>query len=60
MPSTLKEAIDSLRALQRQPEMARKVSDELLGKYKGIIPTGKTSTEFIRELRGSLFGKVKG
>lgn len=53
MPSTLKEAIDSLKALQKQPEMARKVSDELLGKYKDIMPAGKTSTEFIRELRGS-------
>lgn len=60
MPSTLKEAIDSLRALQRQPDMAKKVSDELLGKYKGIIPIEKTSTEFIRELRESLFGKLKG
>ncbi len=60
MPATLKEAIDSLKTLQRQPETVRKVSDELLGKYKGIIPAGKTSTEFIKELRGSLFGKVKG
>jgi hypothetical protein len=60
MPSTLKEAIDSLKVLQKQPEAGRKVSDELLGKYKGIIPAEKTSTEFIKELRGSLFGKIKG
>lgn len=60
MPATLKEAIDSLKTLQRRPETTRKVSDELLGKYKGIIPVDKTSTELIKELRGSLFGKVKG
>jgi hypothetical protein len=59
MPSTLKEAIDSLNELQRQPETGRKVSEELLGKYKGIIPAGKISTEFIKELRYSLFDKVK-
>jgi len=60
MPSTLKEAIDSLKALQKQIEQVKKVSDELLGKYKGIIPAEKTSTEFIKGLRGSLFGKVRG
>jgi hypothetical protein len=60
MPATLKEAIDSLKTLQKRPETDRKVSEELLGKYKGIIPADKTSTEFIKELRSSLSGKVKG
>ena len=59
MPSTLKEAIDSISTLKRYHETGRKVSDELLGKYKGIIPDGKPPTEFIKELRYSLFGKVK-
>ncbi|QWR77517.1 hypothetical protein [Candidatus Magnetomonas plexicatena] len=59
MPSTLKEAIDSLRALQGQQETGRRTSEELLGKYKGIIPAGKTSNEFIKELRYSSFDKVK-
>ncbi|MEO5357263.1 MAG: hypothetical protein H7844_08195 [Nitrospirae bacterium YQR-1] len=60
MPSTLKEAIDSIKVLQGQQETGRKTSEELLGKYKGIIPAGKTSSEFIRELRHSSFDKVKG
>jgi hypothetical protein len=60
MPATLKEAIDSIKTLQRKPETDKKVSEDLLGKYKGIIPDGKTSTEFIKDIRGSLFGKVKG
>lgn len=59
MPSTLKEAVNSLKTLQKQPKSKEKVSSRLLGKYSGIIPKGKTSTEFIRETRGSLFGKVK-
>ena len=59
MPSTLKEAISSLKVLQKSPKLKKKVSGELLGKYAGIIPKGKTSTEFIRELRSSAFGKIK-
>ncbi|MBF0466621.1 MAG: hypothetical protein HQK88_15815 [Nitrospirae bacterium] len=59
MPSTLKEAIDSIKSLQGRKETGRKASEELLGKYKGIIPTEKTSSEFIKELRYSSFDKVK-
>lgn len=59
MPSTLKEAINSLKILKKPTKLKGKVSDELLGKYSGIIPKGKTSTEFIRELRSSSFGKMK-
>ncbi|MEE8329033.1 MAG: hypothetical protein V3R54_03790 [Thermodesulfovibrionia bacterium] len=59
MSSTLKEAISSLKILQKSSKLKGKVSDKLLGKYAGIIPQGKTSTEVIRELRGSIYGKVK-
>ncbi len=59
MPSTLKEAINSLKILKKPTKLKGKVSDKLLGKYSGIIPKGKTSTEFIRELRSSSFGKMK-
>jgi hypothetical protein len=59
MSSTLKEAINSLGILQKPAKSKKKISDELLGKYSGIIPKGKTSTEFIRELRGSAFGKIR-
>jgi predicted DNA-binding protein len=31
----------------------------LLGKAKGIIPKGKSSTEYVRELRSTLYGKIK-
>jgi len=59
MPSTLKEAVNSLKILKKSPKLKGKVSEELLGKYSGIIPKGKTSTEFIRELRSTAFGKMK-
>jgi hypothetical protein len=61
MPSTLREAINSIKTLSKRSmsNSKKKISDELLGKYKNIIPQGKTSTEFIKELRSSLYGKVK-
>ncbi len=59
MPSTLKEAINSLKIFKKPIKLKGKISDKLLGKYSGITPKGKTSTEFIRELRGSAFGKIK-
>lgn len=36
-----------------------KIANKYLGKFKGIIPKGKTSTQFIRELRETLYGKIK-
>ncbi len=59
LPTTLKDAINSIKTLSSITKLKKKISDELLGKYEGIIPKGKTSTEFIRDIRGTLFGKVK-
>lgn len=59
MSSTLNEAIDLLKKLQKSSKPRRKVSDALLGKYANILPDGKTSTEFVRELRSTSYGKVK-
>lgn len=59
MPSTLKDAISSIKSLSKPSKPAKKISDELMGKYKGIIPVGKTATEFIKELRKSMYGKVE-
>jgi len=34
------------------------IVDKLSGRFKGIIPPDKTSTQFIKELRGNLYGKT--
>lgn len=58
--TTLKEAIEAIRSIKTISISKRLgIANELLGKYKGIIPRGKTSTEFIRSLRNSLYGKIK-
>lgn len=60
MASTLREAMESLCVIKiERPIRRNKISDELLGKFKGILPSGKSSTQFIKELRSSLYGKTK-
>ena len=60
MPTTLQQAIASIKKFQKPVRRGKKsIANELLGKYKGIVSPEKTSTEIIRELRASLYGKVK-
>lgn len=60
MLSTLRDATSSIKTLSRRsvPKSKKKISEDFLGKYKGIIPQGTTSIEFIKELRGSLDGRL--
>ena len=59
MPTTLKDAINSIKAVSGTAKLKKKTSDALLGKYEGIIPKEKTSTEFLRDIRKTLFNKIK-
>ena len=59
MPVELEEIIKFIRNLGydvRKPER-RSIVDELLGAFEGAIPEGKTSTEYLRKLRESGYGK---
>ena len=55
--TTIKDAIKAIEALRKTSHKKKSIADKLLGKYKGIVPKGKTSTEFIHELRNSLYDK---
>ena len=62
--TTLQDAIKIIeytRQMLKPKTRKRKtnITSQLLGKYKGILPVNKTSTQFIRELRDSLYGKFK-
>ena len=67
--TTLQELIEILEATKKSTRISsksfhpkrrkRKIIEQLLGKYKGVIPKGKTSTEYLRELSESLYGKIK-
>ncbi|MCK4859564.1 MAG: hypothetical protein KAS87_03280 [Candidatus Omnitrophica bacterium] len=57
---TLQQAVESVKLIKIRPISAKtNIADKLLGKFKGIIPSKKNSTQFIKELRSSLYGKVK-
>lgn len=56
--TTLKDAIKAIESFRNIPKEETSIADDLLGKYKGIIPNGKTSTETIREMRNNLYGKI--
>lgn len=59
MSTTLQEAVELIKDFKRPIKTKINIARDLLGKYKGIVPSEKTSTEIIKELRESLYGKVK-
>jgi len=62
MPLALQELLKFIESLGYkvsapiQPEEVS-VVDELLGQFAGALPAGKSSTELIRELRESGYGR---
>jgi hypothetical protein len=61
MSLTLKEFIKTAEQLRKTTNKSCSVNlaDALLGKYENLLPNGVNSTEYIRELRGSGYGKIK-
>ena len=61
MPTSLKELFKFVENFGYKPmrkAKTRKSSiDELLGKFKGAIPKGMTSTEYLKKLREKGYGK---
>ncbi len=58
--TTLKEALALLgEPAAKVRKNIASIANELLGKYKEVIPSGKSSTSFIKRQRFSLYGKVK-
>jgi len=59
MPVELEEIIKFMRNLGYEVKKPgiKSVVDELLGAFEGAIPEGKTSTEYLKTLRESGYGK---
>ena len=58
--TTIRDAITAIESINISRKKSRKtaIADKLLGKYKGIVPKNKSSTEYIRQLRTSLYDKT--
>jgi hypothetical protein len=62
MPIALKELVKFVESFGYKvtyPKKLKKASlvDELLGEFEGAIPEGTTSSEYLKELRESGYGK---
>ena len=63
--TTLQQAIEAISSIRKNLHLTpkkkkkTKIADELLGTFKGAIPKGQTSTQLIRNLRNSLYDKIK-
>lgn len=56
MPVTLERLMKTMESIDVRTE--GKFADRWLGVFKGVIPEEMTSTEYVRTLRESCYGKV--
>ncbi len=61
MSLTLKEFIQAAENFKGKASKTTNtnLADDLLGKYEGIIPEGKNSSDYLRELRSTSYDKIK-
>ena len=60
MPIELKEIIRFIKDLGYEVKAdvtGKSVVDELLGAFEGVVPRGMTSTEYLKNLRETGYGK---
>jgi len=60
MPIELKEIIRFIKDLGYEVKAdvtGKSVVDELLGAFEGVVPKGMTSTEYLKNLRETGYGK---
>ena len=60
MPIELKEIIRFIKDLGYEVKTevtGKSVVDELLGAFEGVVPKGMTSTEYLKNLRETGYGK---
>lgn len=56
MAVNLSEIVESTKMFKRKKR--GKIGKKWLGKFKGAIPHDKESKEYLKELRGTLYGKI--
>ncbi len=59
MPVILEKLIKALENIDTRAKVERNFADKWLGAFEGAIPEGLTSTEYIKKLRESCYGKTQ-
>lgn len=59
MPVMLEKLIKALESIETKAKADKNFADKWLGAFEGVIPEGITSTEYIKKLRESCYGKTQ-
>ncbi len=59
MPVILEKLIKALESIETKAKADMNFADKWLGAFEGVIPEGLTSTEYIKKLRESCYGKTQ-
>ncbi len=59
MPVMLEKLIKALESIETKAKADKNFADKWLGAFEGVIPEGLTSTEYIKKLRESCYGKTQ-
>ena len=59
MPIMLEKLVRALESIETKAKADKNFADKWLGAFEGVIPEGLTSTEYIKKLRESCYGKTQ-
>lgn len=59
MPVMLEKLIKALESIETKAKTKKDFADRWLGAFERVIPEGMTSTEYIKKLRESCYGKTQ-
>ncbi len=59
MPVMLEKLIKAIENIETKAKIGKNFADKWLGAFEGVIPEGMTSTEYIKKLRESCYGKTQ-
>ena len=59
MPVMLEKLIKALESIETKAKADKNFADKWLGAFEGVVPEGLTSTEYIKKLRESCYGKTQ-
>ncbi len=59
MPVMLEKLIKALESIETKAKADKNFADKWLGAFEGVVPEGMTSTEYIKKLRETCYGKTQ-
>ncbi len=59
MPVMLEKLVRALESIETKAKADKNFADKWLGAFEGVIPEGITSTEYIKKLRETCYGKTQ-